>query len=218
MSAVYGIVIAVCDAMTYLARALTTLAILVSIACGGESSNSVEGPSMAGTSATGGAIGTAGTSGAITGGSSSTGGSGGGAGGNVGSSCCASDADCTTSAPPCINGECRGAINYPGCWRDADCTGDDLCSGVSLCLCGVQCSAIEKWGTCVPAHAGCCASDADCTNGGECVAGVCKSRPPSGSCWSNSDCSNGTCRGPQICPCPSSCFAADTAGTCVPFH
>jgi hypothetical protein len=213
-----GTVVAVSLRMTYRARMLTPLAMLVATACGGETSHSMEGPSMAGTSATGGAIGTAGTSGATIGGSSSAGGDGAGTGGGVGVSCCASDADCTSSAPPCVKGECRGAINLPGCWRDADCTSDELCSGVSLCTCGVQCGVVEKWGTCVPAHAGCCASDADCANGGECVAGVCKSSSPSGSCWSNSDCSGGTCRGAQICPCPSACFAADTAGTCVPFH
>ena len=206
-------VVAIRFCMTHLVRTLTTVAMLVVVACGGETSHSVEGQTMAGTSATGGA-GTAGTSGTTAGGSSSTGGSGGGGG----ASCCASDADCTSSAPPCVNGECRGAINYPGCWRNADCSGDELCSGVSLCLCGVQCNAIEKWGTCVPAHAGCCASDAECANGGECVAGVCKSRPSSGDCWSNGDCVRGTCENAQICPCPSSCFAADTAGTCVPYH
>jgi hypothetical protein len=179
-----------------------TLVVAINSSCGGVDSIN---PNETGGTANGGAANTGG-------------GNAGGTGGVDGASCCANDADCVTSAPPCVLGECRGALSYPGCWRDADCGNDEICSGISMCPCGAECYITEKSGTCVPAHAGCCVSDADCANGGECVAGVCKQRPPSGTCWSNSDCPGGNCEIPHICSCPRSCFAPDTAGTCVPWH
>lgn len=174
-------------------------------------------PSSGGSS--GGAVGGAGGGGVGgLGGAPGPGGSLGGRGG-VAPYCCASDEDCTSSAPPCVQGGCRGATFYPYCWRDTNCTNSEICSGASLCPCGADCSVVEEWGTCVPAHAGCCASDVDCVNGGECVAGRCKPRPPSGSCWSANDCNGGTCGIPPIiCACGNTCLVADATGTCVPWH
>ena len=200
--------------MIRLIRISSTLVTLVSVACGGETTHSQEGLDVGGMVGTGGAIGTGGT----TGGSSSGGRSSGTSGGSVGTSCCASDGDCTPLAPLCVAGSCQAAPR-PYCWRDADCGNDETCSGVFTCPCGSNCRKLNQAGTCVPSHAGCCAADVDCTSGDECVVGVCKPRPASGACWSLNDCwpqSLGTCEiAPTMCPCGSTCSVADVAGTCV---
>jgi hypothetical protein len=68
----------------------------------------------------------------------------------------------------------------------------------------------------------CCTSDADCPEyfsdgepGSQCIAGVCKPNPPSGSCWTDWDCnySFGSCIGGFVCPCGADC-AEDQLGKC----
>jgi hypothetical protein len=47
------------------------------------------------------------------------------------------------------------------------------------------------------------------------VSGVCKQGSAS-ACWSDRDCAIGdNCYRPQLCPCGTSCFAADAPGICV---
>lgn len=67
----------------------------------------------------------------------------------------------------------------------------------------------------------CCSTAADCatsTSGPpqQCIAGVCKEAPSSGSCWNEKDCAAGQgCVGAWVCPCGVDCPAVDKLGQCA---
>lgn len=129
--------------------------------------------------------------------------------------CCQEDSDCPGGA--CVNTRCVAPQSAPGCYRDVECGTGRICSGVQLCHCGSPCNTVDQTGVCVPDDLGCCATDADCASGKECVAGKCKQAPPTGSCWTNRDCAilGLPCGSPVICPCGANCAVADTPGQCL---
>ena len=71
----------------------------------------------------------------------------------------------------------------------------------------------------------CCKDDTDCgtnpspPNGPpqlplQCVAGVCREKPPPMKCWQDGDCPYGMCIGASACPCGADCMA-DQLGSCM---
>lgn len=144
---------------------------------------------------------------------------------------CSSDTDCAgTEFCDFTDGSCGG-------------TGTCTSRGIGrFCImtCAPECGCDGSWyqnqcfrqqaGTSVDAAGGCagsppcmascgCTVDADCARGDECVAtltgGVCHTPVARPMCWRDSDCSGRrTCIGANVCPCGSSCFVADSPGTC----
>ncbi len=125
--------------------------------------------------------------------------------------CCDGDEECASNI--CVNTICKTEA-AGGCWRDADCTDSDICSGVSVCACNEICSSRDYPGTCVPNDQGCCRDDSDCDMGEQCLAGMCK-EPAMTGCWSDRDCGEGTCEGESICACGMACALPDTPGICA---
>jgi len=128
--------------------------------------------------------------------------------------CCQSDADCPGAM--CAGNRCEPLNHAPGCFRDTECGSGSICAGAQICACGdaYQCRHVDRPGVCVPSGQGCCAQSGDCPNGGTCIGGVCKASPPAGQCWTDADCPV-DCLDVSVCPCGSSCIAADHPGTCV---
>ena len=103
------------------------------------------------------------------------------------------------------------------CWRDADCAGDWVCEGATVCLPGGSC--VDHAGACVdPTTVGClsgddCAASPDgkicvgatvCPAGATCVLpdrrGYCAAFGGFGACWEDSGCGDLVCRGAVRCP------------------
>jgi len=127
--------------------------------------------------------------------------------------CCTADAECAPNL--CLNGRCLPRIDER-CWNDDQCEKGELCSGASVCGCGLNCGGADRVGTCVPGDLDCCLSDEACDATEACVAGVCKERTPNG-CWRDQDCTmpGAACNGPTVCPCGTSCLVGDQPGQCV---
>jgi hypothetical protein len=130
-----------------------------------------------------------------------------------GGGCCTADAECPSLI--CTEGVCK-ETPPEGCWRDADCGPDSICSGAMVCPCGADCVYADVTGKCFPANLGCCRDATDCPAGNQCVEGMCKEPlTEPGMCWTNRDCSDGgVCIGAQVCPCDSACQLPDVAGVC----
>ena len=127
--------------------------------------------------------------------------------------CCANDAECVPGI--CVNTICE-AWNSGGCFRDDTCPQGYLCSGAFVCGCAADCSAPDRQGTCVPAGAGCCLSDADC-GAGECVAGTCRTKLAYPGCWRLEDCrSREEYCSSAPCTCGDDCVTPGASGMCLP--
>ena len=129
-----------------------------------------------------------------------------------GDGCCDGDDQCESRI--CVNNVCKESV-ADGCWRDADCGLDAICSGAFVCECNVACLVPDTPGTCVPDNLDCCTDESMCVAGQECVAGVCKEPPPQGSCWSDRDCPGGVCMDAQLCRCGETCTGIEYPGTCI---
>lgn len=140
--------------------------------------------------------------------------------------CCAEDTECpdgTTCAhfPEVLHleGVCKPAQTAGMCWDSDDCLADQVCLGAIPCRCGQSTAGdgCDIPGECVDKEPyGCCATDADCTEGRICALGAtCVDPLESGQCWSDHDCS-GTehCNGLTVCPCDKLCTAPTAPGTC----
>ena len=156
------------------------------------------------------------------GGSSGSGGSS-GAGGNT--LCCSTKYDCyepggPDDGPPqpinCVSGVCLAMPPSDRCWIDSDCQ-FGLCTGASVCACGLDCHQEDELGWCMAPTGGCCQQDFDCGDESytPCVDGVCKV-PVLDACWSDAECPKGkSCAGASVCPCLAMCESEDKPGACI---
>jgi hypothetical protein len=126
--------------------------------------------------------------------------------------CCESDDQCGNQI--CVSTICKDPVDSPRCWRDDDCSGDELCSAPFVCPCNADCSNADYPGTCVPEGKDCCRDDMGCGASEQCVAGMCEPDPSPG-CWTDRDCGGGTCLNPTVCTCGTACVIADSPGVCV---
>ena len=137
------------------------------------------------------------------------------------SSCCTLDSDCDAVSFCMLTGEdgvCKPVVEPPACWLSLECGAGEVCEGMNICPCGVDCAAPDQAGTCVEEPLICCEEDGDCDPGWACAGGtspVCKPTPEPGECWSTEDCSGvDVCVDILLCPCGLECDLVDTPGTC----
>lgn len=157
-----------------------------------------------------------------------------------GGASCASSSDCGTSQTCYLDACGATAVGVCGPLTTCDASFHPQCGcdGVTYqnpCIRYNRGVGLQTLGACPGAFdrcnvpSGCCAIDAQCMAGQECVLvhvcssgsdadGVCKPPAAAPQCWRDADCPAGQlCSGPRVCPCGGTCSSPDAPGTCLPW-